>query len=497
MSHVQVDEEIFFREGYSDDIYYSRFGEGQERAAHAEESILSQHGDESSEEGSEADDVQLTMAEMKNMSHAVQSMAGILKEVVTEIRAFNQSTGSQSTHAARNQHGVTPKPYVDVTVPINRPVRARQYGEIGDRRLRNSRNNNSFSQTVGRERQPRSSAGDDSYLHNRRPQNQGFTVEADDDTFIQAPPIHRGQVKIPPFTGKEEWPVWINRFEAIARRYDWSDDIKLDYMLPRLEGQAGQFVFNQLPVKVLDDYKQLRQEMDYRFRVVETSRSYAVMFSRRNQRSGETVEEYAAELKALYDKAHPYRARSVRDEDLVRRFLDGLKDDEARFEVEYHKEPQNIDDAVYCAVSYIQTKKAVGERRTVKRFTRDEHELEDSFDLSRRVISQSSKASNEIGNNRQAPTSGEIDNVLQQILKRLDRIESSQAGKKVHRGVTCFRCHKEGHFARDCTEENGSRGSWDEGKTSRQSEHSRNQEKVNNDRLNARGPSLAAKERSD
>ena len=162
--------------------------------------------------------------------------------------------------------------------------------------------------------------------------------------------------KIPPFTGKEDWAVWIAKYEAIARRYRWGEEDKLDNLLPRIEGQASEFVFCQLPPDALDDYEFLVSELTRRYRVVETNRSFAAKFSRRNQRHGETAENYAAELKMLYDKAHKNRARSVRDEDLVRRFLDGLLDQEAKFEVEYHKEPKNIDEAVFHVVNLIQMK---------------------------------------------------------------------------------------------------------------------------------------------
>jgi hypothetical protein len=48
----------------------------------------------------------------------------------------------------------------------------------------------------------------------------------------------------------------------------------------------------------------------------------------------------------------------------VRRFLDGLFDEDIRFEVEYHKDPRNIDEAV----NLIQTRKfAKFERRNFTR----------------------------------------------------------------------------------------------------------------------------------
>jgi hypothetical protein len=79
-------------------------------------------------------------------------------------------------------------------------------------------------------------------------------------------------------------------------------------------------------------------------------------FTNRNQSEGESVEDYAAELKRLYDKAHSNRDSKTRQEDLLRRFLDGLNNEKARFHVEFVKDPKNIDEAVYAAVCFQETK---------------------------------------------------------------------------------------------------------------------------------------------
>ena len=84
---------------------------------------------------------------------------------------------------------------------------------------------------------------------------------------------------------------------------------------------AGEFVFGQLSRTVRSNYKTLCKELKNRFRVIETSKTFGVQFSRRNQKIGETVEEYAAELKKLYDKAHARRDKETRREDLLRRFF--------------------------------------------------------------------------------------------------------------------------------------------------------------------------------
>lgn len=51
-----------------------------------------------------------------------------------------------------------------------------------------------------------------------------------------------------------------------------------------------------------------------------------------------------------------FTTKNTRQEDLVRRFLDGLRDSDARFEIEYNKEPEDIDEAVYQAENFMQTK---------------------------------------------------------------------------------------------------------------------------------------------
>lgn len=72
---------------------------------------------------------------------------------------------------------------------------------------------------------------------------------------------------MPPFTGqdKEKWIVWKGRFEEVAERGNWTDNDKLDELLPRMQGGAGEFVFEQLPKEIRSDYKKVIQEMDNRY----------------------------------------------------------------------------------------------------------------------------------------------------------------------------------------------------------------------------------------
>jgi hypothetical protein len=67
------------------------------------------------------------------------------------------------------------------------------------------------------------------------------------------------------FTGKEKWEVWINRFEAVARLQDWNNKGKLQELLPRLQGAAGDFAFDQMSESTLNSYSKLVIELKNRF----------------------------------------------------------------------------------------------------------------------------------------------------------------------------------------------------------------------------------------
>lgn len=304
------------------------------------------------------------------------------------------------------------------------------------------------------------------------------------------------EVKLPPFNGKEDWKVWVRRFEAIAERRRWSEESKLDNLLPKLQGKAGEFVFTQLPRSTLSHYDDLIKELNSRFRVVETKKTFAAKFSQRTQRPGETAEEYAAELKRLYAKAYNFRDEKTRQEDLVRRFLDGLRDSDARFEIEYNKEPEDIDDAVYHAVNFVQTKhRGFTESSTDRKYKRyarrsklehdsstDEESQDEGEDLKRvcRLPAKKENAQdkkeliknelkNDLGKAKQtAETESlkvltEAKDMMLKLMKQMQDIVKSngsvttvQQEQKPFRGrnVVCYGCSQIGHVIRECPQRN-------------------------------------------
>ena len=58
----------------------------------------------------------------------------------------------------------------------------------------------------------------------------------------------------------------------------------------------------------------------------------------------------------IYDRVYAYKDSGTGLEDLLRRFLDDLYDDKARFQVEYVKEPKTIEEAVFFVVDFEETR---------------------------------------------------------------------------------------------------------------------------------------------
>ena len=110
---------------------------------------------------------------------------------------------------------------------------------------------------------------------------------------------------MPSYTGQELWEVHYNSFNDVAIQEGWCEADKLRELLPILQGKACEFVYGQLSSTTRRKFTALVDEIQYRFRKVESSHTYSLKFSNRTQKTGETAEDFAGEPKKYYDKAYP------------------------------------------------------------------------------------------------------------------------------------------------------------------------------------------------
>ena len=164
---------------------------------------------------------------------------------------------------------------------------------------------------------------------------------------------------LPTFTGEgEKWKVWFARFEDVAETYRWTTAECLSALIPLLRKKAREFVFGSVSRRDLTNYRKLVQELWMRYRTVESKRSYKLQWAELKQTPSQSVEELAAYIKVLYDEAFPNQDQRTWKEDMVSKFFEALTDTNAKAQVQFVKNPRNIDDAVKYVVQYTETYKS-------------------------------------------------------------------------------------------------------------------------------------------
>lgn len=209
------------------------------------------------------------------------------------------------------------------------------------------------------------------------------------------------------------------------------------------------------------------EELNNRFSTIETARSYKLQFNTKDQKPGETAIKYGAELKRLYDKTYPNRNSGTRCEELLRRFLDGLNDENARFQIEFVKDPADIDEAIRYVINITEARKAsytddqdkrpqkIARQVKVKNTKRPLSTQNNMEKSQRNIMEEHSKKGNNSSTETEKPGNGVGEEVIcmrREDLQNLMMDSQNRAIKcrtrepHVH-DRTCFKCGNLRHFA--------------------------------------------------
>ena len=154
-------------------------------------------------------------------------------------------------------------------------------------------------------------------------------------------PAYTATQQLPPiskFSGDEKlddnttFPEWLEQFEMVANLAGWGDQAKLVNLTTRLKGSAYAFLRSCTPQQ-RGNYSAIVQELKKRFVPVQIEAIQSGLFHERRQNQGESVDEYAQDLRRLYQKAYSQAqkgssaAQKMGESVLAYQFVSGLLPD--------------------------------------------------------------------------------------------------------------------------------------------------------------------------
>ena len=172
------------------------------------------------------------------------------------------------------------------------------------------------------------------------------------------------KITVPTYNGKTRWKTFIRQYEVVTS--EWTERKKLQHLKANLKDDAAEFAFD-LEQEILDDYEDLVEELGKRFDIKETKETHVRQFYNRKFKRGDTVREFASDLKRLIRKAYPTGiSRYVMEDMLLKQFFDGFNDDDLHYYVQYLKSPERLDEAVELVYEYDERRNIQREEQTGK-----------------------------------------------------------------------------------------------------------------------------------
>lgn len=261
---------------------------------------------------------------------------------------------------------------------------------------------------------------------------------------------HRLHVKPEIYDGTDDWDQYISHFQNCADLGRWSETDKALTLSACLKGQARAFYLGLSPLDRTSYYR-LVQKFSERFGSVRQQSRYLTKFETRKRKLGETIASLGDDLRLLAQRAYPDLGLDAQESLALHQFYKAIS-----LEMKCRcidRDCRTVESAVQVVERY---EAILGEGSEKKRSNiRAVNNTPDLSSSSARP--QSNRSYNKPRANDRSHSQSNTDQMLQQVLDRLDKLEGApttrprySSYKPNYRRGACFVCQSPDHYLKDC-----------------------------------------------
>ncbi|XP_055899118.1 uncharacterized protein LOC129928518 [Biomphalaria glabrata] len=245
-----------------------------------------------------------------------------------------------------------------------------------------------------------------------------------------------GKTKPPVFDGSVSWSVYRLQFEAAAKVNRWNTKAeKATGLVLALRGKAAKLLQT---MKDQTDFDAMVKTMELRYGDEHLQEVFRIQLKSRQQKSGETLQELAADIERLARLAYPLATPEFVDVIVTDAFIDGVRDAELKKAIRISGK-RKVSEALIYALSYEAARDSA--KATYYSRTIDSRE-EDATQLVRRLVGEAI--------DERRPQEEDLARLVRRVVEetRDERRPYIRHNKTPFR---CWNCNTPGHMQRDCT----------------------------------------------
>ena len=258
----------------------------------------------------------------------------------------------------------------------------------------------------------------------KKSKSSASTVKTEDSSITSASSRTTTKIKAPTYDGKTSWSNYLRQFNAAAIANGWDEEEKATSLIISLRGDALD-ILQSIP-EDKQDFKYLCENLERRFGDKYMPPLFRTQFRNRRQSSGESLQQYSADIFRLTRLAFPTVPEDALECLAVDAFADGIRDAELQQMLKLAK-PATLNEALAKALDFEAVKSSTRGFVRVRQTSVDEENTRNNCD----VLAELQKFIGELMDKNKDPAAA-----------------TSSSSNTTRRQLKCYNCQKPGHLKR-------------------------------------------------